>query len=106
MSSFRIKSSVDTFFSMCPLIDHSYLSHSRTLGLGEEFADVFSKRYGEMDYEWGIAGASTDFVRLHHICSLMRTLTARIFIGRGTCHTVGVQSFSVCPAADDDDVLQ
>ncbi|KAG8216048.1 hypothetical protein J3R82DRAFT_8047 [Butyriboletus roseoflavus] len=31
--------------------------------LGEEFADVFRKRYGEIDYEWGIAGASTDFVR-------------------------------------------
>ncbi|KAI9460666.1 hypothetical protein HD554DRAFT_1568862 [Boletus coccyginus] len=29
--------------------------------LGEEFADVFRKRYGEIDYEWGIVGASTDF---------------------------------------------
>ncbi|KAH0831179.1 hypothetical protein J3R83DRAFT_13756 [Lanmaoa asiatica] len=32
-------------------------------GLGEEFANVFRKRYGDIDYEWGIAGASTDFVR-------------------------------------------
>ncbi|KAI6020158.1 hypothetical protein PISMIDRAFT_675148 [Pisolithus microcarpus 441] len=29
--------------------------------LGEELADVVYKKYGTIDYEWGIAGASTDF---------------------------------------------
>lgn len=42
-------------------------------GLGEEFADVFRKRYGEIDYEWGIAGASTDFVRFASRFPLVRT---------------------------------
>jgi len=35
--------------------------------LGEEFADVFRKRYGEIDYEWGIAGASTDFGNVSYL---------------------------------------
>ncbi|KAH0831180.1 hypothetical protein J3R83DRAFT_13757 [Lanmaoa asiatica] len=30
--------------------------------LGAELADVVRKRYGDIDYEWGISGASTDFV--------------------------------------------
>ncbi|KAI6126683.1 hypothetical protein F5141DRAFT_1186064 [Pisolithus sp. B1] len=29
--------------------------------LGEELADVVCKKYGTVDYEWGIASASTDF---------------------------------------------
>ena len=29
---------------------------------GEELADVVLKRYGAIDYEWGISKASTDFV--------------------------------------------
>ncbi|KAF8452522.1 hypothetical protein L210DRAFT_3639026 [Boletus edulis BED1] len=35
--------------------------------LGEEFADVFRKRYGEIDYEYGIAGASTDFGNVSYL---------------------------------------
>ena len=30
--------------------------------LGGELADVVLKRYGAIDYEWGISSASTDFV--------------------------------------------
>ncbi|KAI0753276.1 aminoacylase 1-like protein 2 [Daedaleopsis nitida] len=30
-------------------------------GLGDEFADVFSKKFGPVDYEYGIKSASTDF---------------------------------------------
>lgn len=30
--------------------------------LGGELADVVLKRYGDIDYEWGISSASTDFV--------------------------------------------
>lgn len=29
---------------------------------GGELADVVRKRYGDIDYEWGISSASTDFV--------------------------------------------
>lgn len=29
---------------------------------GGELADVVRKRYGSIDYEWGISSASTDFV--------------------------------------------
>lgn len=29
---------------------------------GDELADVVLKRYGAIDYEWGIKSASTDFV--------------------------------------------
>lgn len=29
---------------------------------GGELADVVQKRYGNIDYEWGISSASTDFV--------------------------------------------
>ncbi|EIW75878.1 hypothetical protein CONPUDRAFT_93157 [Coniophora puteana RWD-64-598 SS2] len=32
--------------------------------LGEELRDVVRKRYGDIDYEWGISSASTDFVNL------------------------------------------
>ncbi|KAI6124084.1 hypothetical protein EV401DRAFT_2055965 [Pisolithus croceorrhizus] len=32
--------------------------------LGEELADVVCKKYGTIDYEWGIASASTDFVMM------------------------------------------
>ncbi|KAN0094687.1 hypothetical protein V8E55_002974 [Tylopilus felleus] len=35
--------------------------------LGEEFADVFGKRYGQIDYEWGIASASTDFGNVSYL---------------------------------------
>ncbi|KAG1861202.1 hypothetical protein DFJ58DRAFT_905462 [Suillus subalutaceus] len=31
---------------------------------GDELADVVLKRYGTIDYEWGIKGASTDFVMM------------------------------------------
>jgi hypothetical protein len=37
--------------------------------LGGEVANVTLGRYGEIDYEWGIKSASTDFVRF--ICSLL-----------------------------------
>ena len=57
-----MKSLVGNLSWTCPLIDH--LVHSRTLGSGEEFTDVFRKRYGEIEYEWGIVGGSTDFVGL------------------------------------------
>lgn len=55
------------FSLICPPV-----SHSRLLELGEELADVFRKRYGQIDYEWGIAGASTDFVCLPFACTLTR----------------------------------
>ncbi|KAG9307957.1 hypothetical protein JVU11DRAFT_12763 [Chiua virens] len=35
--------------------------------LGEEFTDIFRKRYGDIDYEWGIAGASTDFGNVSYL---------------------------------------
>ncbi|KAG1767823.1 hypothetical protein EDD22DRAFT_949875 [Suillus occidentalis] len=34
--------------------------------LGDEFADVVLKRYGAIDYEWGIKSASTDFASVSH----------------------------------------
>ncbi|KAG1737477.1 uncharacterized protein EDB91DRAFT_1140061 [Suillus paluster] len=34
---------------------------------GDELADVVLKRYGAIDYEWGIKSASTDFVSVSHI---------------------------------------
>lgn len=39
--------------------------------LGAELADVVCKKYGTIDYDWGISGASTDFVSyLLSLCSL------------------------------------
>lgn len=35
---------------------------TNTLVSGGELADVVRKRYGDIDYEWGISSASTDFV--------------------------------------------
>lgn len=34
---------------------------------GDELADVVLKRYGAIDYDWGIKSASTDFVSISHI---------------------------------------
>jgi hypothetical protein len=33
---------------------------------GDELADVVLKRYGAINYEWGIKSASTDFVSVSH----------------------------------------
>jgi len=75
------------------------------LGLGEEFADAFRKRYGVVDYEWGTVGASTDFVGPHHVYALTQMLMGCFF--RGTCHTVCVHpSLPIHRADDDDDELQ
>lgn len=30
--------------------------------IGDELAEIVNSRYGSIDFEWGIAGASTDFV--------------------------------------------
>ncbi|KAF9224770.1 hypothetical protein BS17DRAFT_48559 [Gyrodon lividus] len=35
--------------------------------LGEELVDVVRKRYGDIDYEWGIASASTDFGNISYL---------------------------------------
>ncbi|KAG1888289.1 hypothetical protein F4604DRAFT_1716678 [Suillus subluteus] len=37
--------------------------------LGDELADVVLKRYGTIDYEWGIKGASTDFGNISYCAS-------------------------------------
>lgn len=50
----RIKSSV------C-LLDGNPVIHPRILP-GDELSDVVRKKYGVIDYEYGISGASTDFV--------------------------------------------
>ena len=42
---------------------------------GGELADVVRKRYGDIDYEWGIASASTDFVSRNKMtCQWSNTL--------------------------------
>ncbi|KIJ63658.1 hypothetical protein HYDPIDRAFT_91944 [Hydnomerulius pinastri MD-312] len=35
--------------------------------LGEELADVVRKKYGQIDYEWGISSAGTDFGNISHL---------------------------------------
>ncbi|KAI9460664.1 hypothetical protein HD554DRAFT_1567991 [Boletus coccyginus] len=35
--------------------------------LGGELADVVRKRYGDIDYEWGISGGSTNFGNITHL---------------------------------------
>jgi len=37
---------------------------------GDELADVVLKRYGAIDYDWGIKSASTDFVSVSHCQSV------------------------------------
>lgn len=37
---------------------------------GDEFAHVFSSKYGTIDYVYGIANASTDFVRFTFFCNI------------------------------------
>jgi hypothetical protein len=40
---------------------------------GDELADVVLKRYGAIDYDWGIKSASTDFVSILHIQKVQRS---------------------------------
>jgi hypothetical protein len=35
--------------------------------VGDELANIVKNRYGYIDYEYGIAGASTDFVSTVHL---------------------------------------
>ncbi|KAG8216049.1 hypothetical protein J3R82DRAFT_8048 [Butyriboletus roseoflavus] len=49
--------------------------------LGEELADVVRKRYGDIDYEWGISSASTDFVSRVTTREIMN-LNSRAFAGK------------------------
>jgi len=39
----------------------------------DELADVVLKRYGAIDYEWGIKSASTDFVSTSHLSESFTT---------------------------------
>jgi hypothetical protein len=51
---------------------------------GDELADVVLKRYGTIDYEWGIKSASTDFVSVSYPKSatelMFRTKIGKYFI--------------------------
>ncbi|KAJ6588326.1 hypothetical protein B0H19DRAFT_1205843 [Mycena capillaripes] len=38
--------------------------------LGDEVAHIVRSKYGDIDYEWGIKSASTDFVSEHHLPAL------------------------------------
>lgn len=40
--------------------------------LGDELADIVLKRYGAIDYEWGIKSASTDFRNISYCASDLR----------------------------------
>jgi len=50
---------------------------------GGELADVVRKRYGDIDYEWGISGGSTNFVsRTKMICQCNNKLTLTSLTGQ------------------------
>lgn len=80
------------------LTDVSLMAHGSSLPAapGEEFADVFRKRYGGIDYEWGIIGASTDFVGFHSCFTLNPVVTA-LSKGNVTYRTL----FSLIHLSDD-----
>jgi hypothetical protein len=43
--------------------------HLIVFGAGDELANIVNCRYGYIDYEYGIAGASTDFVSIVYLSS-------------------------------------
>ena len=79
MSWYRIRCSVrKSWFLMRYLTNRSHLLAIS----GAELADVVYKKYGTIDYEWGISSASTDFVSLFLLSFLLRLTLCSV----GKCH--------------------
>jgi amidohydrolase len=57
--------------------------------LGDELADVVLKRYGTIDYEWGIKSASTDFGNISYLMPGLHPGFAIPTIPDGGNHTLG-----------------
>ena len=55
---------------------------------GDEVANIVLNKYGEIDYEWGIKNASTDFVRRHlYLISSTNVFSARREISAMVCNS-------------------
>ena len=74
---------------------------------GGELADVVRKRYGDIDYEWGISSASTDFVsRTKMSCQRGDKLSLTVRTGKhhipyariSVFHVLFTDAVSVMPA--------
>jgi len=73
----------------------------QNVALGEELRDVVRKRYGEIDYEWGIHSASTDF---GHVTYAMPAIHPGFSIPTepdGGNHTLGFTSAAATEVAHD-----
>lgn len=57
--------------------------------LGDELADVVLKRYGTIDYEWGIKSASTDFGNVSYLMPCLHPGFSIPTIPDGGNHTPG-----------------
>lgn len=88
---------------MCGLGD---LSDGGAYGLncvGDELSNIVNNRYGFIDYEYGIASASTDFVGAQDFRSLdVLTLYARVMLLMviSTWSSVRYQNFNRCPFSE------
>ncbi|KIK94451.1 hypothetical protein PAXRUDRAFT_827994 [Paxillus rubicundulus Ve08.2h10] len=65
--------------------------------LGEELVDVVCKRYGDVDYEWGISSASTDFGNISYLMPGLHPSFSIPTLSGGGNHT---QAFTDAAATD------
>ncbi|KAG2136021.1 hypothetical protein DEU56DRAFT_806055 [Suillus clintonianus] len=69
--------------------------------LGDELADVVLKRYGCIDYEWGMKNASTDFGKISYLMPSLHSSFSIPTIPAGGNHTPGFTEAARSEASHD-----